>query len=76
MDTFYSSEAGMIPIENNWDQQKGEFKAILLTSHDVALYYTSSQMDEMLMEVKMKIGKSNEELLYDIISELQSSVYR
>ncbi|MCD6013744.1 MAG: CsbD family protein [Flavipsychrobacter sp.] len=51
------------PVQGNWNEQKGKLKAQFTTLTDADLHYENGKMDEMFTKIRLKIGKTKEELV-------------
>ena len=49
-------------IKGNWNEQKGKLKQKFATLTDDDLMYAEGKKDEMLGKLKIKLGKTKEEL--------------
>ena len=50
------------PVLENWNKQKDKLKVQFPTLTDEDLQYDEDKRDEMLTRVRVKLGKTNEEM--------------
>lgn len=63
------TEITSVPVQGNWNEQKGKLKAKFTTLTDADLRYENGKKNEMFEKIQTKLGKTKDELA-TIISAL------